>query len=226
LRASKTPVAIPSLGVVPGAIADVGKSPFDGWQIKQRGLTRTLAFWLNQGAAFVLIHSAYEPGRPLAGEMEHSLIPHPIEPESFRWQEAPGLLTLRAFCDGLEGARPIEKPTSLRLRYALEPNPALIPTTEPANPMRASDLVALLPFQIDQTRFAIAAYVATPNVAERMAPVKITLQIDKPSDEAPTILRPFNCVKVKARLAKRNQDATTVSFDLYDDVTWLRFRRQ
>jgi len=223
IRRSRTPIAIPSLGVVPREIADVEGSPFDGWQLKQRGLGRTLAFWLNQGAPFVLIHSAYEPGRPLAGEMEHSLIPHPIEPEAFRWRDAPGLVTLRAFCDGLAGAKPLGKLAELRFRYRLTPDPVLIPVMGQTGPLRVSDLLALLAFQLDERRFAVAAYVVTPNVAERMKPVRITLEIDKRIAGTPTTLRPYNGVKVKAKVAKRAGDSTTLSFDLYDDVTWLRF---
>jgi hypothetical protein len=223
LRRSRTPVAIPSLGVVPKEIARVGQSPLDGWQMKRKGLTRTLAFWLNQGAAFVLIHSAYEPGRSRAGEMEHSLIPHPIAPESFRWVDAPPLATLAAFCRALDGAKPIREADELSFRFALDPDPVLIPATGSAGPMRTSDLVALLSFQLDERRFAVAAYVVTPNVAVPMPRMAMTLQADRAIEGVPWLLRPYNGLKVQPRVVRRAADSFTMGFELTDDVTWLVF---
>ena len=223
---SKTPIAITSLGTVPAEIPGVESSGLSGWDIKRRALTRTLAFWLNQGAAFVLLHSAYEPGAPAGGEMAHSLIPSPIDPAAFRWQDAPPLVTLRAFCDGLADAKPVEKPAELRFRFALSPDPVLIPMSG-AGPLRASDAVALLPFQLDQRRFAVAAYVVSPNIADRMEPVRMTLQVDRRlTDGGASLLQPYTGMRGPARILERTRDSTTLAFDLHDDVTWLRFEAE
>jgi len=237
MRRSKTPIAVTSLGVVPREISGYEQSALNGWQIKQRALTRSLAFWLNQGAAFVLIHSAYEGGRGDGGKLEHSLIPGPIkDTKLFRWQDAPPLVTMRAFCDGLAGAKPIKDVRQLSFRYSVKPDPVIIPRTGKAGPMRASDLVALLPFQVDGGTFAVAAYVLTPNIAETMEPVRITLEVDALVVGTATTLRPYDGSKGKAKFvsakvtlvspnpAPHIPARSTWQFDLHDDVTWVRFK--
>jgi len=72
MKSSATPVAITSLGTVPGSIPDVEKGGLTGWENKQRATGRSLAFWLNQGAKLVLLHSAYEPS---GGRMNHCIPP-------------------------------------------------------------------------------------------------------------------------------------------------------
>jgi hypothetical protein len=224
IGASKTPVAITSLGTVPGEIPGIETSALSGWEIKRRALTRSLAFWLNQGASFVLLHSAYEPGSPARGEMAHSLIPGSIDPAKFRWQEAPPLVTLRAFCDGLASAKPVETLTDLRFRYALRPDPVLIPGTGRGQPLRASDAVALLPFQLGERSFAVAAYIVSPNVAQRMRPVRMTLQIDRSLTSAgASLIEPYTQTRGCALVIARSSGSATLSFDIHDDVTWLRF---
>jgi hypothetical protein len=189
--------------------------------VKQRALTRSLAFWLHQGASFVLLHSAYEGAHD---EMSHALIPELREPKAFRWQDAPPLAALRALCDGLKDARPVETTAPLRFRYALRPDPVLIPATGRTGPLRASDLVALLPFQLDAKRFAVAAYVVSPNIAERLRPMRMTLQLDRRvTDAGVALAQPAVGMTGSALVTGRTADATTVALDLGDDVTWLRF---
>jgi len=185
-RRSKKPVAITSLGTVPSTLPETGS--LTGWQLKQRGLTRSLVFWLNQGASFVLLHAAYEGNKD---EMSHALIPNMPDPLKFKWQDAPPLVALRGLCDALAGAKPIAKPTELKFRYALTDDPVLIPPS-----LKASDAVALLPFQLDEKRFALAAYIVTPNLAAPLKPISMTLHVDR-------------C-------------AAPLRFSVSDKVTWLR----
>ncbi|MBI4602815.1 MAG: hypothetical protein HY721_12735 [Planctomycetes bacterium] len=229
LRSSRTPVAITSLGTVPGEIPGAREGGLSGWRIKARALTRSLAFWLHQGAALVLLHSAYEPGSPEAGEWAHSLIPSPIDPRAFRWQDAPPLACLRAFAGGLAGAKPLGSLAELRFRFALQPDPVLIPASGASRPLRASDAVALLPFQIDERRFAVAAYVVTPDVTRPMAPVRMTLEVDRRlATEGASLQRPAAAggaepATARAEVSARTDRTTTLRFEVADDVTWLRF---
>lgn len=218
------PVAITALGAVPAEIPDANAGGFDGWQIKQRALTRALAFWLNQGARFVMLHSAYEPEQPDDGAAAHALLPTSIDPASFALEQAPALRTLQSFSAALDGAQPIPRPAPLRFRYALDRDPVLIPATGTAGPLMASDAVALLPFQIDEHTFAVAAYVVTPNITQAMPPVRATLQIDRTLHVSRvTTIRPATLEHKEATIVARAANATTVQFDLYDDVVWLRF---
>jgi hypothetical protein len=217
---SATPVAVTSLGTVPEGIHDAGAGGLTGWQIKERALTRTLAFWLNQGAAFVLLHSAYEGAND---EMSHALIPEIKKIEEFKWQDAPPLVTMRSFCSALAGATPLKKLNALSFRYGIEPNPVLIPPTGERGPLRAADAVTLLTFQVDQKKFAVAAYVMTPNVTRLMARAAMTLEIDKKVRGEVSTVRPYTQEQGQAKTIARNEKATTLQFDVADDVTWLIF---
>lgn len=223
LKSNKLPVAMNSIGAVPRLIPEFEKSPFSGWEVKQRSLTRILAFWMNQGAEFVLLHSFYEGQRGSHGEMMHSLAPGLMDPKRFRWQDAPPLRTMKRFMDGLEGAIPLERITPLHFEYSVEPNPVLIPRTGRAGPMRAQDQVALLPFQLDGNSYAVAAYICTPNIAERMKPLVMTLKIDRKIQGPVEILRPYNGLRIIKKVKSREEQSSTLRFTVYDDVTWLRF---
>ena len=86
--------------------------------------------------------------------------------------------------------------------------------------------VTLLPFQIDLKKFAVAAYVMTPNIAKPMSPAKMTLEIDKKINGGASVLRPCTQHESQARVVKQNDNATTVEFDIADDVTWLVFEAE
>jgi hypothetical protein len=220
---SATPVAVTSLGTVPSSIPDWQAGGMDGWTLKSRGLTRSLALWLHAGAPCVLLHSAMEPGSADGGEANHSLLPWPLEPRTFTWQQAPPLVTLRAFADGLAGAKAVTIPATLHFRYAVSPDPVLIPASTGGGLLKASDAVVLLPFQLDDKRFSVAVYVMTPNIAVRMTPLRMTLQIDKRVTPAGVaVSHPSTRMTGSAEVLARTE-ATTIAFDVTDDVTWLRF---
>ncbi|HUU70379.1 MAG TPA: hypothetical protein VM186_12695, partial [Planctomycetota bacterium] len=221
MLASKTPLAITSLGTVPSEIPGAAESAQTGWQMKQRGLTRSLAFWLNQGAPYVLLHSAYESRND---EMSHALIPFIADPLKFRWQDAPPLVTLRSFCDALKNAKPLRELDPLKFKFAVEPNPVLIPPSANGGSLTAADAVALLPYQLDERTFAVAAYVVSTNIADRLQPLRMTLQIDRRIGDAGVAWSQPSCNATgTAAVVERNADFTTIDFDVHDDVTWLTF---
>jgi hypothetical protein len=224
ITTSKIPLAITSLGTVPGEIPDVSVGGLDGWTIKARALTRSLAFWLNQGARFVLLHSVYEPGSPEGGAMAHSLIPFIAEPASFRYSQSIPLLALKSFTDGLAGSTPIEEIAELKFEYALAEDPELIPGPGELKALRASDMVAILPFQLTDKRYAVAVYVVTPNIAKPMEPVQMTLRIGAKLTGAGAIaLHASGRTARQTQLVECTDVRTVLTFDARDDVTWLVF---
>lgn len=233
LKNSKLPVAISSLGVVPSDICEMNPEPqepntkapartsvngVNGWDLKSRGLTRSYAFWLNQGVKFVLIHSLYEGKNDV---MSHALIPYFADPNTFTWQSSKPLTTLHSFVEPLAAAKPLAKLDDLSFQYALALDSEIIPPSEKASSLMASDAVALLPFQIDEHKFAIAAYVVTPNISVPLAPAKLTLRIDKALAGDPATLHPSTQTVGKAATLEKGKDYTVVDFDICDDVTWL-----
>jgi hypothetical protein len=216
------PVAITSLGTVPNEIpASVGGG-LNGWQIKQRALTRSLAFWLNQGARMVLLHSAYEALQADDGAGAHSLLPTSIDPDTFTVDRSPPLTTLRSFVQALAGATPIAYPAALNFRFALDVDPVLIPASGASAPLRASDAIALLPFQIDRHTYAVAAYIVSPNVAQPLAPITASVEINRRITGPAAAIRPATREHGTAAVEHRG-NTTLLRFELNDDVTWLRF---
>lgn len=228
-------VSITSLGVVPSEIpglmvetADAnGKTVrvkaqgVDGWAIKSKGLTRTYAFWLNQGASFVLIHSAYEGAND---EMSHALIPNfGKNPEAFKWQQSRPLATLKDFLSPLQSAKKLDKLTDLKFKYALAQDSELIAKSPKGGPLMASDAVAILPFQVSKKKFAVACYVVTPDISKAYKGTLMTLQVDKKIKGDAAIARPVEHKTAKATLIESKADATTLAFPVTDDVTWVVF---
>jgi len=235
LKSGTMPLVLPSLGVVPanlpgatvetkndkGEVRRVMAEGFDGWDLKARGLTRILAFWLNQGAGFVLLHCAYEAQQ---GEVSPALIPSfGDKPEAFRWEQSRPLKTLRSFVDALEGAKKIAAPAALKFRFALDQDAELIGPSEKGGRLKASDALALLPFQITETRFAVACYVVTPNIAVRFKPAALTLEVDRKLKGEAATIHPSDQAQGKAAVLARKDNATTLSFPVADDVTWVVF---
>jgi hypothetical protein len=212
------PVAITSLGTVPADIPEwhVG---LNGWQIKSRGLTRSLAFWLNQGAKFVLLHSAFEDGQPDAGEKAHSLIADLGDIQSFHLEDSQPLATLAWFTSALAGAEKLEAVTPLNFRYTLWNDFVLIPASKGSDKiLRASDAVTLLPFQLDKNTYAVAAYLMSTDISRPTTPTPITIEIDrKIAGEVKTI------VPVTQSIGRAKVEGSSVTFDLRDDVTWIVF---
>lgn len=220
LKNSTKPVAITSLGVVPDDIPDALAHGFSGWDLKSRGLTRSLAFWLNQGAAFVLLHSAYEGAND---EMSHALMPFIKDTAKFSWQESAPLTTLNAFTEALASGEKLQQLDQLQFKYALEGDSMLIPATGKSAPLMASDAVALLSFQLSAKKYAVAAYVVTPNIAVPLPPMTLTLQVDKEINGQVTAQRPFTQQKDKIKIIDRSKEKTTISLPIYDDVNWVIF---
>ena len=216
------PVAIPSLGVVPADIPNATAAGRTGWEMKSAGLARILAFWLNQGAAFVLLHSAYEGKKD---EMSHALIPYLENPPAFRWQDSMPLATLHNFTSPLQGARRLKgkEIASFDFRFRLDPDPVLIPATGDGKPSHASDLLAILPFQISRNEAAIAVYVVTPNIAVPLNPLTLTLEINRPARKKPTIVDTMRGTETEAGKCLIGEKSTTLEMETSDTVRWIRF---
>jgi len=234
INASKKPLSLTAIGAVPadlqGAMVDSvdadgkktrTKAPgVDGWEIKSRALTRTLAFWLNQGSAYILLHSAYEGADD---EMSFSMIPELKNPAAFSWKQSQPLRTMHALSSAFDGAQKLNKIKPLAFRYELADDAELIPAVPMMGPLRASDAMVILPFQVTPTRYAVAVYVMTPNMFERLSPRQMTLEISAAIPGDVRTLVPTTQTEGKATVLSRAAATTTVQFDVSDDVTMLIF---
>ncbi len=220
---SSNPVAITSLGVVPVDIPNATASGRDGWTLKAAGLGRILAFWLNQGAKFVLLHSAYEGKNDI---MSHALIPYLENPLACRWQDSLPLSVLNHFTSALSGSRRLSQRdiVHFEFRFRLDPDPVLIPPTGNAKPFRASDLLALLPFQLSKNEAAIAVYVVTPNIAVPLDPLTLTLEINKPTQRKPLIMDSLTGQKTDPQDWSVRENTTMLTMEISDTVRWLSIR--
>jgi len=215
LQRTKKRVAIAGIGVggIFGAAPEMDRS-----EIKTRALPRAAAFWLNQGVDYIIWHTGFE--NPNMTDKDK------FDPATFRYQDSRPLMALRNLCDALQGAKPLEKREPLNFAFALSADPVLIPQSNGQGPqLLASDAIALLPFQIDEKTFAVAAYILTPNIAQPLEPIELTLKIDKRlTSTIPTTIKIQGGVKGEAQVLDRAADSTTVRFQISDEVTWLRFQ--
>ncbi len=220
IRRSELPLAIGSLGVVPRQIPDARESPRSGWEMKAMGTTRQLAFWLNQGAEFVLLHSAYEPRAKEGGEFVHSLIANPIDPASFKWTDSEPLRAVKQLADVLGAGEPVAaRDPGFEFAHRLADDAVLIPASGDAGPLRASDVVAILPCQLSAGRYAIAVYIVTPDIAEPLDATRMTLRLGVPLTEASAV-GPVGATG-DATVTITDAASGTVEIPVSDAVTWL-----
>ena len=219
---------------IPGAMVDkqdgdrtVKVKATDGWLLKTKGINRSLAFWLNQGISFILIHSAYEHKND---EMSHALIPYigevpkdPKELPEFTWDMSKPLTALKAFTDSMAGARKLSRLTDINFEFALGEDAELIPASEKGGPLKASDAVALLPFQISRNKFALAAYIVTPTITVPLKPTEITVRVDKRLGDEILTVHTLTGMKGKATVLQASNDSTMFSLDIDDSVTMVVF---
>ena len=89
---------------------------------------------------------------------------------------------------------------------------------------RASDALAILPFQLTERGYAVAIYVVTPNVAVPLPAQRLRLLINRPLVPVSlTLSRPVTGFTGVPTLDAKENGTTTLAFDIHDDVTWLRF---
>jgi hypothetical protein len=231
LMRTKHKVGITSL-VPPGKIPDAAPGRQKDLDVKMIGLPRMMAFWLNQGVSFMISQSMLDRAS-LTGGTEGAQ----VDAAAFRYQDSPRLVMLRRICDFLGGAnaRPVAKLRNLSFQFALESDPVLIgpsrkaATTqesagEPAGPaLAASDAVALLPFQVDEQTYVVAAYVVTPNIGQPLTPVKMTLRIDQRIADDVKLQRLTADAPAQAEIVERGDGWTTIALPVCDEVTWIRF---
>ena len=121
----------------------------------------------------------------------------------------------------LRGDKTIFTMSALATRFKIVP--ALIGASGNGKALHASDLVAILPFQLDERSFSVAVYVMTPNIAESMPSLKMTLQVDKKVIGDVSALRPSDQTIGKVEIQKA-EDSTIIKFDVHDDVSWIRLK--
>jgi hypothetical protein len=153
--------------------------------------------------------------------MSHALIPDQGQNlDTFQWPQSRPLTVLHAWVNALGDAKPVAGPLlAPRFRFAIEPDPILIAGTGNGQPLRASDAIALLPFQLDAKRLAVAAYIVTPDITKPLPTLKLTLQVDQ-ALRAVTARRPLEPARQQAKIRNRDRHGTTLTGEITDDVTW------
>ncbi|MDP6380729.1 MAG: hypothetical protein QF662_05225, partial [Phycisphaerae bacterium] len=129
-------------------------------ELKAKFAARALLFWLNKGLDGVLIHSAYEPGDEAnwtvlySGLATSAYAKYPKEKLM-----SPVLKIVKNITGKFKGSKDLPKTRQLAF--------AISPSAKRANlpgKMKTSDILALLPYQLDKRRFIVAAYLMTPDI--------------------------------------------------------------
>jgi hypothetical protein len=133
---------------------------------KRKFLLRAPLFWLNKGITALYVYSAYEES-----DLSFGLF-------NTDGSVSPALIALHEFTARFANAVPVAH--TRRLEFSVQPvgaDPGVLPGDPLGRHLRRSQVVALLPFQIDARRFVIGAYVMTQDFPRDLPAVPYRLTI-------------------------------------------------
>ncbi|MDK1031039.1 MAG: hypothetical protein QGD94_03450 [Planctomycetia bacterium] len=139
-------------------------------ELKAKFAARALLFWLNKGLDGVLLHSAYEPG----DEANWTILYSRLAPSAYgKYPKekvmSPVLKIVKNITREFKGSTDLAKPRQLQFSVSTSAKAA-----DPNGNLTTSDVLAILPYQIDKRRFIVAVYIMTPDIT---VPVEDTFTV-------------------------------------------------
>jgi hypothetical protein len=203
-------------GVVP---AECGISDTSGsWDIKTRCALRSYCFWINKGIDVLDYYCAYESKPTGMG-----LLPPDITklPADAKWEDVatPPMRAVRNLARAFDGAKPIKLPVPLRVAVTELGEPRKIFNGDGKHPpLWQRQAFAVLPFQVDDHRFVIAAYAMTYDATKRFEPqrYRLTLGGFPGRPESVSLYDPMTDAKPPLNVQSTNRDSVTVEFAATD----------
>ena len=92
--------------------------------------------------------------------------------------------------------------------------------------LRASDAIAILPFQVTPKKFAVAIYIVTPNIAQRLKPIPFIIEVDKAVKGDVAAIHCSTQTAGKAQVVSKAKGTTALAVEVGDDVTFLVFETE
>ena len=192
-------------------------------KLKKKFLLRSVLFWLDKGIDRIFIFVSgpdkNNEGMGMLLAKCRELRTPPPEDQLDRWL-SPALLALRRGLRSFEGAKPIAQTRAFDLKYAWLGPERKVFEMPPGKPtLRYRDLVAVLPFQLDERRFAFAYYLMSPNYnVEDMPEATCRLSIAPLHAERATLTcyDPLADREVEVKVIERRGDGLVVDLPTVD----------
>lgn len=162
-------------GVVPGECG-VSNEP-DGWDLKARCAVRSLVTWLGKGIEVLHYYCAYDADPLGMGILPANLDDLPAD-VTFEDVATPPMRAVRNLASVFADAAAVEDTVALTFDIvALDPGRVLIPGRGDNQPLLERDQLALMPFRLAPSRFAIAAYVMSYDYRKPLSPMRCRVTI-------------------------------------------------
>jgi len=185
--------------------------PRDAERAKAKFLLRATLLWLNKGIRALYVYDAYD-----ADPLGFGVLAADGEPGA-------GLRALHNAADRLRAATPISRPRSLDVEVSTpappsEETPTSASWADGARAGGLDELVAVLPFQVTDRSFALAAYVMTQDFPADLPPRPYTIGISgvRGLAAAVTGYAPETGAAVPVRVVSRAEQRVAVAVSLTD----------
>jgi hypothetical protein len=174
---------------------------------KRKFLLRAPLFWLNKGITALYVYSAYGESDLGFGLFDGD------------GSVSPALLALHEFTARFGNAVPVAH--TRQLEFSVQPvgtDPGVLPGDPLGHHLRRSQVVALLPFQLDAHRFAIGAYVMTQDFPRDLGPVPYRLTISglDSTGVAVNLYVPDSSRRQSVKAATNTADSVSIEVPLTD----------
>ncbi|MBS0379251.1 MAG: hypothetical protein JSS29_12245 [Proteobacteria bacterium] len=186
------------VGITDAAAAQAAKAKF---------LERAPLFWLNKGIRALYVYDSYEPEDAGWGML------------TAQGAASPALAALGRLTAQFRTAQPLARVRPLEVEVtALGPSRGVLPGDPDGLKLRESDALAVLPFQLDANRFAVAVYVMTQDFPRDLTARTYRLRLGglRGTDATVRYYAPHTGTEEPVTVPVRSPDGLTVELAVTD----------
>jgi hypothetical protein len=213
-------------GLSPGeyGVAD----PEEGQLLKAKTLLRAAFFWLNKGLEALWFFEDVGDGDPLSfdlvPESVTTLSQNPPNPDAYM---TPALLALRNAFRLLAGTQSVAATRELTIEAGAADGErgGIVFTGNGSHPaLTYQDVLAVLPFQVDDRTFVLATYIMSRNILDPVPPVSFDVRISglNGTEAQVRYVDPISGQDVPVQIIDRSDSSLTLSLPVVDYPYVLR----
>ncbi|MEA3216290.1 MAG: hypothetical protein QOJ19_2446 [Acidimicrobiia bacterium] len=178
-------------------------------EYKAKAVLRVLPFWLNKGITKLELYAAYEDDPTGFGLLQDFRAP----------ALSPPLQALRNLVTPFAGAVPVAQTRPLTMKvWSTGDQPKVFDGDGNHPPLYYRDAFALLPFQVTESRFVVAAYVMGYDATQPPPPIDFQVRLANVQGEraAVSLYDPLTGAEAPMQLVARDRDSVTLKMTASD----------